>query len=93
MCNELWVLDMRGDRLTMGYFDNLDNEPLNKYKNILKMKKNIDVFFYLWIKGHSNFMQFHYRLIVHQRPSNFYAIYNDLNLMVFDGLSNNNKIE
>jgi hypothetical protein len=41
MCNELWVLDMRGDGLTMGYFDNIiDNGPLNKYKNILKMKKN-----------------------------------------------------
>jgi hypothetical protein len=25
------------DRLTMGYFDNLDNEPLNKYKKIFKM--------------------------------------------------------
>jgi hypothetical protein len=23
------VLHMRGDRLTMGYFDNLDNGPLN----------------------------------------------------------------
>jgi hypothetical protein len=34
----------------MGYFDNLDNEPLNKYKKKnLKMekKKFIDVFFYL----------------------------------------------
>jgi hypothetical protein len=34
----------------MGYFDNFDNEPLNKYK---KFK---DVFFYLWIEDHSNFM-------------------------------------
>jgi hypothetical protein len=25
----------------MGYFDNLNNEPLNKYKKILKMKKKI----------------------------------------------------
>jgi hypothetical protein len=32
----------------MGYFDNLDNEPLNKYKKNLKnRKKNIDMFFYL----------------------------------------------
>jgi hypothetical protein len=31
----------------MGYFDNFDNRPVNKYKKILKMKKNIDVFFYL----------------------------------------------
>jgi hypothetical protein len=29
----------------MGYFNNLDNEALNKYKKILK--KYIDVFFYL----------------------------------------------
>jgi hypothetical protein len=32
----------------MGYFDNPDNESLNKYKKNLKMKKKIiDVFFYL----------------------------------------------
>jgi hypothetical protein len=37
-----------GDPLTMGYFDDLDNEPLNKYKqNIKNRKKFIDVFFYL----------------------------------------------
>jgi hypothetical protein len=41
----------------MGYFDNLDNRPLNKYKKIFKnRKKFIDVFFYLWIEGHSNFI-------------------------------------
>jgi hypothetical protein len=39
---------MTEDPLTMGYFDNLVNELLNKYKKILKMKKIfIDVFFYL----------------------------------------------
>jgi hypothetical protein len=54
--------------LTMSYFNNFNNESLNKYKKDLKNKKNIiDVFFYLWIDGHSN-------------------------LMVFDGLSNDNKI-
>jgi hypothetical protein len=32
----------------MGYFDNFDNGPLNKYKKILKIEKtNIDVLFYL----------------------------------------------
>jgi hypothetical protein len=51
----------------MSYFDNFDNELLNKYK---KIKKIIDVFFYFYIGGHSNFMQFYYRLIVHQRPLN-----------------------
>jgi hypothetical protein len=42
----------------MGYFDNLNNEPLNKYKKILKMKKKrfIDMFLYLLIDDHSNFM-------------------------------------
>jgi hypothetical protein len=63
---------MRGDRLTIGYLDNFNNEPLNKYKqNFKNEKKFIDVFFYLWIESHSNFIQFHYRLIVHQRSSNF----------------------
>jgi hypothetical protein len=28
----------------------------------------IDMFFYLYIDGDSNFMQFYYYLIVHQRP-------------------------
>jgi hypothetical protein len=79
----------------MGYFDNLNNGPLNKYKKIKNRKKFIDVFFYLWIDGHSNFMQFHYRLVafkIHQTPSNFHAIYNGSNLTVFDGLSNDNEI-
>jgi hypothetical protein len=30
----------------MDYFDNLDNEPLNKYKKNLKNDFFIDVFFY-----------------------------------------------
>jgi hypothetical protein len=37
-------------------------------------------------------MQFHYRLIVHQRSLNFHISYNGFNLTVFDGLSNNNEI-
>jgi hypothetical protein len=83
----------RGDRLTMGYFDNLDNGPLSKYKKNLKNGNFfIDVLFYLWINDHANFMQFHYHLIVHQRPSNFHAICNGSNLTVFDGLSNYNEI-
>jgi hypothetical protein len=58
-----------GDPLTMD-FDNFDNESLNRYKKYFKnnKKKFINVFFYFYIDGHSNFMQFHYRLIVHQRP-------------------------
>jgi hypothetical protein len=50
------------------------------------------VLFYLYIGVHSNFMQFHYCLIVHQRPPNFHVIYNGFNLTVFDGLSNDNEI-
>jgi hypothetical protein len=36
---------MSGDPLTMDYFNNLDNESLNKYKINLK-KKFIDVFIF-----------------------------------------------
>jgi hypothetical protein len=50
------------------------------------------MFFYLSIDGHLNFMEFHYRLIIHQRSSNFHIIYNGFNLTVFDGLSNDNEI-
>jgi hypothetical protein len=32
---------MSGESLIMDYFDNLDNEYLNKYKKNLKMKKKI----------------------------------------------------
>jgi hypothetical protein len=39
-----------------------------------------------------NFMQFHYCLIVHQRPSKLYIIYNGSNLTIFDGLPNDNEI-
>jgi hypothetical protein len=76
----------------MSYFVNFDNTLLNKYKKNKNRKKFIDVFLYLWIDGYSNFIQFHYRLIVHQTPSNFHIICNGYNLMVFDGLSNDNEI-
>jgi hypothetical protein len=39
-CIRAYII-MRGDWLTMGYFDNLDNEPLNKYKKILKIEKSL----------------------------------------------------
>jgi hypothetical protein len=48
--------------------------------------------FYLWIEGHSYFIQFHYRLIVHQTPLNFYVIYNGFNLTTFNELSNDDEI-
>jgi hypothetical protein len=59
----------------------------------LNIKKIINMLFYLYIDGQINFMQFHYHLIVYQRPLNFHTIYNDFNLTIFDELSNNNEIE
>jgi hypothetical protein len=56
------------------------------------MKKNYGYVLLLIDDGDSNFMQFHYRLILHQGPSKFYIIYNSYNLTVFDGLSNDNEI-
>jgi hypothetical protein len=46
-----YYIIMGRDRLTMGYFDNLDNEFLNKYE-----KKIIYVFFYLYIDFCLNFI-------------------------------------
>jgi hypothetical protein len=46
------------------------------------------MFFYLWIDVHSNFIQFHYCLIVHQRPLNWNRCKLHENLMIFDELSN-----
>jgi hypothetical protein len=33
--------EKRRDQLTMGYFDNFNNESLNKYKKNLKIEKNL----------------------------------------------------
>jgi hypothetical protein len=35
-----------------------DNGFSNKYEKILEIKNFIDIFFYLWNDGDSNFMQF-----------------------------------
>jgi hypothetical protein len=50
------------------------------------------MFFYLYISGDSYFMQFDYRLIVHQRPLNYNRCKLHNILMVFDGLSNDTEI-
>jgi hypothetical protein len=43
----------------MSYFDNIDNGPLNKYKQNLKNRRKLtDVFFYLWIESHSISLSF-----------------------------------
>jgi hypothetical protein len=42
-CTDKKKLINEWDSFTMGYFDNIDNGPLNKYKK--NLKKNIDVFF------------------------------------------------
>jgi hypothetical protein len=60
----------------MGYFDNLDNEFLNKYKKNLKNEKK----------------KFHAISLSFDCPSNFHAICNGSNLTFFDGLPNNNEI-
>jgi hypothetical protein len=48
--------------------------------------------FYLWLDCASNFVQFYYRLVLHQVLSKFYTICNNYNLIVFDELSNDNEI-
>jgi hypothetical protein len=48
--------------------------------------------FYIYIDGYLNFMQFNYHLIVHQKPLNWNRCKLYENLMVFDGLSNDNEI-
>jgi hypothetical protein len=61
----------------MGYFDNHDNRLLNKYKKILKIDFFLQICSFTYrVVVFSNFMQFHYLLIVHQRTSKFYIIYN-----------------
>jgi hypothetical protein len=52
----------------------------------------MNMFFYLYINGDSNFIQFYYRLILHQGPSKIYTNYNSYNLTIFDGQSNDNEI-
>jgi hypothetical protein len=81
------------ESLVMDYFDNLDNGFHNKYKKILKIEKNfIDIFFSLinwqWFKFHTISLSFD----TPSKTIKFYIIYNDYNLMVFDGVSNDNKI-
>jgi hypothetical protein len=72
----------------MGYFDNLDDGPLNKYKKkILKMKKVCRCVLLDWWS-----LKFYVISLSFDSPSNFHTIYNGSNLTVFDGLSNDNEI-
>jgi hypothetical protein len=57
----------------------------------LKIKKIMNIFFYLEIDGNTNFMWFYYRLIVHQRSSNYNRCKLYKIMMVLDGVSNDNK--
>jgi hypothetical protein len=63
-------------------------------KNNLKIeKKTVWIcFFYLYIDGDSNFMQFRYCLIVHQRSLNYNYCKLYKILMVLNRVSNNNEI-
>jgi hypothetical protein len=57
-------VDRWWDHFTMSYFDNFENELLNKFKKILKNeKKIIDIFLYLQIDSVSNFMKFHQKIV------------------------------
>jgi hypothetical protein len=77
----------------MGYFDNLDNGSLNKYKKNLKNEKKkyrcvLPLLDWWSLKFHTISLSF-------DSPSktiNFHAIYNGSNLTVFDRLSNDNDI-
>jgi len=76
-----------------GYRDNFDNEYLNKYEKIHKNRNKFYKYVILLINWWwLNFVQFYYCLIIHQRPlnENHCKLYNIL--MVFDGLSHDDKI-
>jgi hypothetical protein len=50
----------------------------------------MNIILYLYIDGDLNLMQFHYRLIVHQRLSNYNHCKLYKILIVIDGASNDN---
>jgi hypothetical protein len=84
---------LRRDQLTMGYFGNFDNgskkieKKIEKFNRCVLLKIEREK-----IDDHSNFMQFHNRLIVHQRSLiwNYGKLFE--NLTVFDELLNDNEI-
>jgi hypothetical protein len=79
---------MKRDHLTILIMVLYINTKINlKNKNFF-----IDIFFYLWIDGDSNFIQLHYRLMVHQKLLNWYHFKLGNILMVFNGLANDNEI-
>jgi hypothetical protein len=69
---------MKGGDLIIGYFENLGIEFLNKYK--ITFYKKLWIYFSI------------YKLIFHREPLKFYIIYNDYNIMIFNGLSIDNEI-
>jgi hypothetical protein len=74
----------------MGYFNNFDNEFLNKSEKNLKNRT------ILWICSSTYrlmLIQISYNFIIVCTPSQFYTICNGYNLTVFDELSNDNKIK
>jgi hypothetical protein len=73
----------------MNYFDNFDNEPLNKYKKILKIKKVYRCFilpFDWWS------FKFNAISLLFNSPSRTVKLEPLQNLMAFDGPSNDNEI-
>jgi hypothetical protein len=77
--------------LTTDYFDNLDNELLNKYKKI-KNRNN-----YRYVLLPINWWSFKFHAISLSFDSPFKIIWNRCKLyvkvMIFDGLSNDNEIK
>jgi hypothetical protein len=61
-------------------------------KKILKIEKPYGCVLLFIIDGDLNFIQFHYCLIVHQKPSNYNHCKLYKILMILDGLLNNNEI-
>jgi hypothetical protein len=53
------------------------------------MEKRFTIFFKLMIDCILNFMQFEYHFIFHQTPLKLDDNFNGLNLIAFDGISNN----
>jgi hypothetical protein len=77
----------------MGYFDNFDNEFLNKYKKkSYKWKINYKCVLILLDWGSFKFHSISLSFDSLSKTIKFYVICNGSNLTFFDGLSNNNEI-
>jgi hypothetical protein len=79
--------------LRMSYLNNVDNKFLNKYKKKIKIEQKPYRYILLliewwWLKFHAILLLFTSLL----RTIKILCICNDFNLIIFDEISNNNKI-